>query len=325
MTIDLKIGIFFTFVELNAYMNKFFLSIFIILTSNIAFSQSKFLKSGNIGTVAKTPPASKKLYGPVDFRELGEMIGEKFIVMPKSKSVQRYGYQDIYRENSKSLTDHLSYNDGVGLVLSLAQIKGRNGVFQDSLGNKYTSTVSNGQFNDLAPMRDLKEAEELFLHKSLWVKDHSLNTYDERSGETGQIHNVRLTRVTVEEIAVGTEEQAPVRFILKTASGKIGYRDVNMSGSNLSYNYRQFYSFHNTFWTYNPKAKYKFSPQIWKLIANQEAKIGMTTQQVKLSLGEPDEVNYSEYRSGTQEQWMYGSDSHRSYYYFRNGRLTGQN
>jgi len=40
---------------------------------------------------------------------------------------------------------------------------------------------------------------------------------------------------------------------------KIGI--VDMSGSNQSYEYRQFYSFHNNFWTYNPKAKYKFPPQ----------------------------------------------------------------
>ncbi|MNY49118.1 hypothetical protein D3C86_1845120 [compost metagenome] len=98
-----------------------------------------------------------------------------------------------------------------------------------------------------------------------------------------------------------------------------------MSGSNQGYQYRDFYSFYNNFWTYNPKLKYKYSPAIWKLIANKEVTLGMTKEQVKLSLGKPDDVDYSEYKSGTQEQWVYGTDAYRSYYYFENGRLTGQN
>lgn len=303
-------------------------SVLLILVAHFAvssFAQNKYLKSSSVGTVAKKPVENKKLHGPVDFRELKEMIGEQFIVMPVGKHIQSYGYQHLYKDSSKSLTDHVSYEEGLGLELKLVEFDGVHGVFLDSLGNKFRSTAYSQQFSDMVPLKDIKEAEKIFLHKPLWVKDFSLSTYNEQTDETGEVPNVRLTRVTVEEIRIGTDDQQPVRFILKTATGKFGFLDVNMSGSNQGYQYRDTYSFYNTFWTYDPKLKYKYTSAIWKLIAKRDVAIGMTAQQVKLSLGEPDDINFSEYSSGSSEQWIYGTDTERSYYYFTNGRLTGQN
>jgi len=306
-------------------MYRLFLFFLLTLLTCSGYGQNKYIKSSSIGTVKKKAPENKKLHGPVNFRELSEMIGEQFVVMPKGKHIQSYGYQHLYKASASSMTDNLSYKEGLGMVLKLVEFDGVHGVFQDSLGNRFRSTAYSQQFADMAPIRDLEEAEKLFLHKFLWVKDFNLSTFDEKTQETGEVPNVRLTRVSVEGIQLGTEENQPVRFILKTTGGKYGFLDVNISGSNLGYKYRDFYSFNNTFWTYNPKLKYKYSPAIWKLIAGRDVAIGMTAQQVKLSLGEPDKVNYSEYASGSHEQWIYGEDSSRSFYYFTNGRLTAQN
>lgn len=306
-------------------MHRLALTILITVFSISGYSQSKYLKSSSIGTVQKQAPENKKIHGPVDFRELKEMPGETFIIMPKGKHIQSYGYQHLYKEGSKGLTDNVSYKEGLGMMLKLVEFDGVHGVFQDSLGVKFRSTAYSEKFPDMVPLKDLEDAEKLFLHKPLWVKDFNLETYDEKIGASGEVSEVRLNKVTVEDIRISDQESKPVRFILKTASGKLGFLDVSVSGSNLGYKYRDFYSFYNSFWTYNPKLKYKYSPGIWKLIANKDVALGMTTQQVSLSLGEPDEVNYSEYKSGTHEQWIYGEGTNRDYYYFINGRMTGQN
>ena len=307
-------------------MKSLLIIISISCFSLVANSQSKFLKTGTIGEVSKTKKENenKRLYGPVDYRDFSEMVGEDFVIMPKIKSVQHYGYQLIYKEGSSGM-DNVSYKEGLGLVLKLKSFEGIQGIFQDSLGNRYTTKAYNNQFSDLAPLRDLNEAAKLYLHQYLWLKERSLSTYDEGTDEYGSIPVDKLTRVKVEDIVVGTEEQKPVRFILKTSTGKIGYIDVNMSGSNQSYQYRKFYSFYSSFWTFDPKLRYKYSSSIWNLIAKSDVRLGMTAQQVKMSLGEPDNVNYSTYKSGSHEQWVYGEDSSKTYYYFENGILTAQN
>jgi hypothetical protein len=47
--------------------------------------------------------------------------------------------------------------------------------------------------------------------------------------------------------------------------------------------------------------------------------IGMTPQQVTLSVGKPMKVNRTIRASGSSEQWVYGQDD---YLYFENGRLV---
>lgn len=45
----------------------------------------------------------------MNFRELDDVIGEKSLLMPIHKSVQKDGYQSIYKEYSKNITDNLLY------------------------------------------------------------------------------------------------------------------------------------------------------------------------------------------------------------------------
>jgi len=290
------------------------------------YSQSKFLKTNSIGKGEVTKPENKKLYGPVDFREIKEMIGEEFIVIPKRKLLQHYGYQFLYKEQSKGFPDHVTYDEMVGKIIKLVSVDYSNPcIFIDSTGAKFLFTPYIGTFDDLAPLKDLKEASKLFKGRKLWVKRGFLNTYDENTEKVGRVDVLRLSSVLVTDIVVGDEAVEPVRFILKTPFGKVGYIDVNMSGSNESYKYRDDFSFNNWFLTYDPKLKYKYSPAMWKLIQKGYVRLGMTSQQVKLSIGDPDDVNTSMYSSGTHEQWIYGKDSDKTYYYFENGILTAQN
>lgn len=287
----------------------------------IVQAQSNFLKDVSIGEVNSPKNENKKLYGPVDFRNLEEMVGEKFLVMPMPKSLQSYGYRAIYKEGSKK---HASYDEVVGKVLTLDSLIARAGMFTDSLGGQYKVEVSLEQFSGLTPLKDLEDASRIFKGKTIWIKNTFLNTYNMNTDNYSSFKILKFSPVTVVDISVGEFENLPVKFVLKTANGKIGFMSVNLSGSNQSEKYRHSFSFNNMFLTYNPKLKYKYSPAIWKLIQNETVQIGMTARQVKLSIGEPRDINYSSSRSGSTEQWIYGENP-STYYYFKKGVLTGWN
>ena len=49
----------------------------------------------------------------------------------------------------------------------------------------------------------------------------------------------------------------------------------------------------------------------------------MTERQVRISIGNPDEVNYTSSRHGMSEQWIYFSDNKsKTYYQFEYNILT---
>jgi hypothetical protein len=58
---------------------------------------------------------------------------------------------------------------------------------------------------------------------------------------------------------------------------------------------------------------------IKQAVVARKVKIGMTDEQVRMSWGRPERINETFTRSGTHEQWIYGSNQ---YLYFENGKLT---
>ena len=62
----------------------------------------------------------------------------------------------------------------------------------------------------------------------------------------------------------------------------------------------------------------EWSQGLKNLISTRHFQIGMSMEQVLLSLGDPDHKNVSVGAWGTYEQWIYGD----TYLYFQNGILT---
>ena len=68
-----------------------------------------------------------------------------------------------------------------------------------------------------------------------------------------------------------------------------------------------------------PRKKHPDWPEeIWDLIKKGKIRLGMTKEQVRLSWGQPNDINRSVGPWGIHEQWVYGSQ----YLYFENGILT---
>jgi len=64
----------------------------------------------------------------------------------------------------------------------------------------------------------------------------------------------------------------------------------------------------------------KFPPEIQAAINKQHVLLGMTQEQVRLSWGEPRQINRTVFRWGVHEQWVYGDFG--PYLYFEDGILT---
>jgi hypothetical protein len=56
-----------------------------------------------------------------------------------------------------------------------------------------------------------------------------------------------------------------------------------------------------------------------RTVASGRINVGMSAEMVRASWGAPEHINESTYRSGTHEQWVYGS---RNYVYLENGIVT---
>jgi len=58
-------------------------------------------------------------------------------------------------------------------------------------------------------------------------------------------------------------------------------------------------------------------------VLNKGIEIGMAERQVRISIGNPDELNHTSSRHGIAEQWVYGVEMGKKVYYqFENGKLT---
>ena len=73
-------------------------------------------------------------------------------------------------------------------------------------------------------------------------------------------------------------------------------------------------------WKVSPGGKVCVDHPDWShafcdLIAKKSIALGMTKDQVELSIGEPDNINTTSTTYGSTEQWVYGYD----YVYFTNG------
>ena len=58
-------------------------------------------------------------------------------------------------------------------------------------------------------------------------------------------------------------------------------------------------------------------------VLDQRIELGMEDRQVRISIGNPDEVNTTSSRHGISEQWIYvNHDGNKTYYQFEYGKLT---
>ncbi len=258
-------------------------------------------------------------------------VGLRLIILPQSKALQHYGYQELYQDTNQNTAQEyapLRYEEYVGRIVRVVGIgrgnlPGGDHVDEADLqlegDNKIIrGDIDHGCMTDVAPAADLENARKLYLGKTLWLSRDHLSTYDpQKDGSDAPgspaLHEAfqrvpikQYSPVKVLDIVPGWYASAPTRFIVQEEGGAEaaqGYVDVHMSDTNVPEDLRAIDRFQDTFSDTDPRTKYQWSPKVWTALENKQVFAGMTAQQVRMSWGAPKEVRTAGQSSA--EQWVY--------------------
>lgn len=151
--------------------------------------------------------------------------------------------------------------------------------------------------------------KEKLMGKTFWTKSNLW--YDEKGDRcSGQ----KYTKVKIIDV-VPTTGDFPMKVKIKDESGKEAFMQMNYTSD--AYDSRNFASL---FFISDPKTKYpKISEENWALIKDGKVGLGMTKEECKLAIGNPDEVNAGHNHSQTMDMWQYANGT---YLMFTDGLLT---
>ena len=255
-------------------------------------------------------------------------VGLRFIILPQSKAVQHYGYQELYEDTDKDFAP-LPYDEYAGKIFRVVGIGRVNGPDAGTLeeadlqleGDKKIihGDIDHGCMTDVAPAADLETARKLYLGKTLWLASDHLNTYDAQKDTSDlptspawhqafqEIPVKQYSPVKVLDIVPGWYASSPVRFIVQAeleSQAAQGYVDVHMSNTNVPKSLQAVNRFETTFLESDPRKTYAWSPEIWTALENKKVLLGMTSQQVRMSWGEPTAIHKVSGQTNA-EQWVY--------------------
>ncbi len=166
-----------------------------------------------------------------------EWIGKKIIFLPKEKSFQEFGYQNIYSgKRGLRRLNNAHYKKLVGKTATIISIKYDDRVGDEVMAMKlpndkkiyaiFFSTTIDG----IAFLRDLKIAQQKFLGDTLYyvgtVQNHigckrdkkdslGLCTYNAKTDQWGEVPISKFEPLKVINIVAGFNHTFPVRFVLK--------------------------------------------------------------------------------------------------------------
>lgn len=251
--------------------------------------------------------------------------GLRLIILPQSRAVQHYGYQELYRDTDKEFVP-LPYAEFAGRIVRVVKIEqghGPNGETLDEANlqledDKKTihGDMDGGCMNDVAPVSDLETARKLYLGKTLWLASDHLSSYDAQKDVSDspasstlqetfrQIKVKQYSPVKVVDIVPGWYASAPDRFIVQEEATKVsGYVDVHMSNTNVPKDLQAVSRFETIFLESDPRKTLLWPAKVWTAIENKEVFVGMTASQVRMSWGAPKTVSVLELKQ--TEQWAY--------------------
>lgn len=144
---------------------------------------------------------------------------------------------------------------------------------------------------------------------TLWTKS---NLCYNAKGERG--NGLKFAEVKVVDVAPATGD-FPINIKVIMPSGEEAYLHMNYTSD--THDSRNFATL---FFMNDPKTKYpQISEENWAMIQKGKVSLGMTKEECKLSVGNPDELNAGHSQSQTMDVWQY---SDGTYLVFTDGLLT---
>lgn len=155
----------------------------------------------------------------------------------------------------------------------------------------------------------IEQWQEKLSGKTLWTKS---NLWYDRAGN--RMPGLKFAKVTVADVEA-SYGAFPISVHIIAPDGNEGYMHMNYTAD--SHDSRNFAAI---FFLNDPRQRYPhITDEHWTLIQHGRVGEGMTKEECKLSIGNPDEVRSGHNRSQTMDIWQYADGT---YLMFTDGLLT---
>ncbi|MDE6670471.1 MAG: hypothetical protein K2K26_12435 [Muribaculaceae bacterium] len=190
--------------------------------------------------------------------------------------------------------------DGSRKALIILQHDGQRIVFDT--GREYKDALQHFMSDRLPMMIDvdmLTATDSLIKGRTLWTRSSVWNDADGQRYEGRKFVPVTVMAVLPGSIAF------PARVQFRDENGHEAFMFLNFGTSSGDSR-----SFADLFFLTDPKLRYpKITDHVWQLIQHGALEAGMTKEEAKLSLGNPDEVMAGHDYSQTLDIWRYNDGS----------------
>ena len=215
--------------------------------------------------------------------------------------IKNYSGQIFRFKNFSEKTDWLG-NSSIFLIFEA------NENFYSFNTKKNLAQISDTTYNPLIPsfisLNELKKANDIFKGNELYILTNEWIPVKDKQ-PTFKFVNVR-----VDSISYG-DSHNPYKVFF-SYQGNQYYIFSNISNS-LYGTSRNLFS--NIFSFHEPKLKYKdIDEEIWEAIIASKIKRGMTQNEVRLSIGKPDNIQRIPTYSGLKEIWTYGNGNRINFF-----------
>lgn len=184
-------------------------------------------------------------------------------------------------------------------------------IYKYRTGKSTSEALNSIDSSKLPLLVDMDLAEEWkkkLAGKTLWTRN---NLWYDASGRRKD--GLKFVDVTVEDVEAATGD-FPIRLKIRH-DGDISYVWMNPTAEKTDSR-----NFAALFFLSNPKARYsQISDENWLLIQTGRVGQGMTKEECRLALGNPDELRSGHSTSQTMDIWQY---SNGTYLFFTDGLLT---
>ena len=169
------------------------------------------------------------------FRPIRSWLGERFVFLPKHKTLQKFGYRNFHIGDD--LYKLPEYNEYVGRTAKVVSVREWCDHWDvefemEDNGERISAVAGVGGIDGIAPIADIESARAQWLGKTVWYKKAWLERYDEDTGAVRPVYLKKNARVKVVDIVAGWSHDEPVRFKLRTTDGRQGHTDIAWSGTN---------------------------------------------------------------------------------------------
>ena len=130
-------------------------------------------------------------------------------------------------------------------------------------------------------------------------------TWNAEKSEFGGVNFQNCSPVVVTDVVAGWYSDNPIRLIIKVPDERVGYADINVSGTNVAEILRKFCHFEERFMEADPRLTKTWPAETWKAIEDGKVFIGMTAEQAEWSWGKPKKITEMITARGAEQQWIY--------------------